>query len=196
VYFIKYVVGIQQFHKDMKLQIPFSKIATPLDEAMGLLLLENSEYRWHAEFEMKVKQHLECTKNSSNQQQEQLKNKKDDMKADLPSTKYTTVGPSKQKKGMTKKYGGWKKSGIDRFNELLAMVRKDRADNGKWFDSYFQENHQKQKDNQMMDGCEKENEDNILVLADNDLFDDDEEEEENNNNTANLDGWNGVSRAI
>jgi hypothetical protein len=72
------------------------------------------------------------------------------------------------------------------------MVRSDRAENA-WFDEYFKKNFQKQKDNNMLDGCDKENEDNHYVQADNDLFDDDDDD---NKNSANLDGWNGVSKSI
>ena len=43
--FVKTVVGTQRYKRGWKNNLDFSEIATPSDEALTLLLLENSMYR-------------------------------------------------------------------------------------------------------------------------------------------------------
>jgi hypothetical protein len=53
--FLKCVVGLHKFNRSIKNTHKLRHIATPSDEALALLLLENSEYRWNQEFEKKKK---------------------------------------------------------------------------------------------------------------------------------------------
>ena len=115
--YLKCVVGVQAFNRGVKNKLDISQIATSSDEALALLLLENSELRWTVEYQQKAS-------NSVNEEQ-------------LPKTKYTCCGQKKLQKGFTRKYGGWKQEGIDRFNELTKLVRVDRKNNGVAFDKTY-----------------------------------------------------------
>lgn len=110
-HFLKCVVGIQKFAKQWNKQYDITDIATPSDEAMTLLLLENSDMKWTREAEKGEK---------------------------LPS-KYTRTGYNKQLKGFTRRNQGWIKEGIVRFNALLAMVKQDRLENGAWFNLHVKD---------------------------------------------------------
>jgi hypothetical protein len=115
--FVKCIVGMQKFKRRWKQNKKFSSIATASDEALALLLVENSEFKWMMEGQ------------SGSTVEEAAK---------LATTKYTNAGKSKSSKGLTKKNCGWKNEGIDRFNELYYMVMDDRKVNGKVFDEYVQ----------------------------------------------------------
>ena len=109
--FVKTVVGAQRYKRGWKNNLDFSEIATPSDEALTLLLLENSMYRWTTD---------------------------DEEKGPAPP-RYTSAGKNKEQKGVTKKYGGWTKGGIERFNDIVRKVREDRKVNGRRFDNYMKE---------------------------------------------------------
>ena len=119
--FLKCVVGTQKFNRGFKQGLKISQIASPSDEALALLLLQNSEFRWMMEYQ----------KRSNGE----MVKKKDDLVATL----YTTAGKNKDVKGFTKKYGGWKEDGIKRFNELQHLVKQDRSFHGEWFDLIVKE---------------------------------------------------------
>ena len=102
-----------------------SKVATPSDEALTLLIIENNERRWTDAHELMQK----GATGSSLQ---------------LGPTRYTSAGRNGKKKGFTRKYSGWNAEGIKRFNEILDMVRMDRQLNQKWFDEIWV-NHVKNK---------------------------------------------------
>jgi len=153
--FLKCVVGVQNFKRGIKNKLKMSTIASPSDEALTLLLLENSEYRWTTELERKMKGE-EVNEDT------------------LHATKYTSAGQNKkQLKGFTRKYGGWLEEGIERFNELVEMVKADREENGKWFDDIVAQRRSDEDDNddiQMVKGSS--------IKAANDLFDDVEDDDE------------------
>ena len=113
--FIKCVVGAKTYGEGWKKRQKVCEMSSPSDEAMALLLLENSEARWSTEFEL-----LKTT----TKVQDSL----------LPKAKYTGSGKNKKLPGITKRYGGWNNDGIERFNELFKLVKEDRKRNGKWFD--------------------------------------------------------------
>lgn len=150
-------MGSQKFNRWLNLNMNLSEIATPSDEALGLLLLENSEVKWS--FEVGTD-----TKDGSNEKD-----------VDGVKTKYTSVGKySAQKKGYTKRYGGWREDGIQRFNDILDMVKADRIKNGEWFDVVMNErwrvDSSKSKENEVPKSGE--------LKAGNDLFDDDSDDDE------------------
>jgi hypothetical protein len=146
--FLKCVVGLHKFNRSIKNTHKLRHIATPSDEALALLLLENSEYRWNQEFERKKKG--------------------EDVNEDhLPPTMYTSLGQNKQQKGFTRKYGGWSQAGIHRFNELVKKVRDDREKNGKWFDNILKQRAlAEQQDDDNVPGPNNNN----AVKAENDLL--------------------------
>jgi len=116
--FFKCIIGTKSFNRGWKDGVAISKIATILDEALGLLLIENSEARWMAEFAKKEKGEKVIRK-------------------DLPPSVYTTSGGQSEKrgtKGFTMQYGGWSYGGIVCFNLLFDMVTEDRKLNGAIFD--------------------------------------------------------------
>jgi hypothetical protein len=149
--FLKSVVGVQAFNRGMRMKASISRIATPSDEALALLLLENSHYRWSEEYEKKARN-------------EEVK---DD---ELPPPKYTNAGNKKLQKGFTKKYGGWSNAGLNRYNELYNLVMADRQANGNAFDDFVL--HKWSINNNMtaqqQDGGGAGN--SNLVIAANDLY--------------------------
>jgi ubiquitin C-terminal hydrolase len=152
-HFLKCIVGNTTFNKMLKLNLKLSEIATPSDEALGLLLLENNEFKWISEAQ---------NKGNKSTPQEGIEN--------IAKPKYTSGGRSKgTTKGLTRRYGGWKSDGIKRFNEFLDLVKEDRNKNGGWFDEIM-------KDRLLGVGRkriqETEKDDEEWILAKNDLFDD------------------------
>jgi hypothetical protein len=178
-HFLKCVVGAQAYNRGLRMRTNISKIATPSDEALALLLLENSHYRWQMEFEQK----------------EKLGNGQEDGaqqgSADLPPPKYTSAGGKRNQKGFTKKYGGWNKSGIERFNELYDHVIADRRAHATPFDQLFLETIEEAESDTMMNN----NQDTTIARTRNDLMmemDDGEygEDAGNQNNNTFMNGNN------
>ena len=158
--FLKCIVGAQTFSRGVKNKCKLSVIATPSDEALALLFLENSEYKWSMDFEKKKKgEEVDVQDNN----------------VGTAPTKYTCAGQNKQQKGFTRKYGGWKNEGIERFNEILKMVRQDRIDNGAWFDEIMLQRAKEAKPvtENAIPGGKK-------IKAGNDLFDEEEVEIDEN----------------
>jgi hypothetical protein len=170
-HFLKCVVGIQCFNKQMKDQYKLSEIATPSDEALALLLLENNEYRWKREFELKEKIHGLAQHHQPEQQPQHS------AEANHCASKYTSAGINKKQRGVTKRYQGWSDAGIQRFNTLLEKVKQDRKEHGESFDAWFlkclkQNLGVDDSDCDMLDACC-----NTRTIAKNDLFDDDDKKE-------------------
>ena len=109
------VVGRQDWKVNCRI-IPLREYASASDEAFGLLLLENSWLLWR---EMAVKD--------------------DDDEKMLQKSKYTMNGAG------TKKNGGWKAEGINRFNELAQMVKADREKDSAEFETMYMESKFKSK---------------------------------------------------
>ena len=156
--FLKHVVGVQSFNRAWKKKRLISELATPSDEALALIILENSEMRWNAEF-TKIERGETVDKYDKQ----------------LPKPLYTSPSNQENQKGFTKKYGGWSEAGIERFNQLYMMVKVDRERHGHWFDQVVVEricnnekNDTEAKSNQI-----------ISVAANNDLFGNEKKKEEN-----------------
>jgi hypothetical protein len=147
-HFLKCTVGSKKFKKGVK-TFPISKVATASDEALCLLLLENSETRWTMELEAYM----------------------EGRDADIARSKYTSSGINKSMRGYTKKHSGWANQGISRFNDLVKKCKDDRNQNGTWFDKImekeFNGGHENGDNNSDL---EHEVE---IVRATNELFDDD-----------------------
>ena len=129
--FLKCVVGTKSFNKAWKDGVPVSQIATISDEALALLLIENSEGRWLAEVAKKDKGEEVFEK-------------------DLPPSVYTTSAShsqKKRKKGFTQRYGGWSFEGITRFIQLFEQVAQDRELNNVFFNAIVQKRAKVSKEN-------------------------------------------------
>jgi hypothetical protein len=87
---------------------------TKTDEAFALLLLENNYEIWR---------HSVATTSDDGDYATET--------ADL-KPKYT----SGKKAGGSRRHEGWSEAGIERFNELTELVRKDRSDNKYWDKDY------------------------------------------------------------
>jgi len=83
-----------------------SQIATPTDEAFGLLLLENSWENWK---EAQRLVHEDNSKSGAN--------------------KTPFIYSLRQTKGGSRKFGGWSNAGMRRYRELVHMVRANRENN-------------------------------------------------------------------
>jgi hypothetical protein len=178
-YFLKCVVGVHAFNRCMKQQMKISDVATPSDEALALLLLENSERRWTTEYLNQV------AKEQANQEKPQA----------VPLPKYTGLGNGKQDKGFTKKFGGWTQAGIQRYNEIFDDVVNDRKHFGKTFDEYFAQWYQLQlngsdQNNDEGGGCDHDESGGAapsVIRARNDLFSDDEDDSDDDDcDTSNI----------
>ena len=101
-YCVSAVVGRQLF-KQLKTKRAISKYVEVSDEAFALLLVENSWDRWcqmYTEGDMTIQTKIH--------------------------TKYTKTMKGFHKKTNTpKKFGGWSREGLKRYNELYALVAKD-----------------------------------------------------------------------
>jgi len=146
VRFFQCIVGKSAYNAGWNAHKKLSEIATPSDEALALLFLENNEARWSQEFDLD-------------------ETATEEMKASLPKAKYTSSGRNGSMKGFTKKFGGWSAKGIERFNELLKLVKADRSVNGEWFDNILLE---RSRD---MDQKDSDGDGSDFITADNDLFD-------------------------
>jgi hypothetical protein len=146
--FFKCIVRVSVYNERWDSLTTMSDIATPSDEALALLILENNEARWLQEFELQRDPSLV------------------EAKASLPKAKYTNSGKNSRAKGFTKRFGGWSNAGIERFNELLRLVKEDRNENGQWFDGIVLE-RKRNKDAEKSTA----NKSTGIVKADNDLFD-------------------------
>jgi len=154
------VAGLQKCRREGKLQ-RLGQIATPSDEALGLLLIENSEDRWLDEFEESKTRHGATSVSTP--------------------TMYTTSGTTNEYKAFTGKNCGWTVEGIERFNEILDMVKDDRKQNGKWFDDMWQlylkkEEMERNDSNSRRKLLSPEEAKRKVLKAGNDLFDTDDEQ--------------------
>ena len=151
--FLKTVTGEEKWNCNHLIR-PLQEFVTPSDEAFLMLVLENNEDRWTDEWEKGI------TKDS-----------------DVPA-KWTNSGRSKGD-GKTRKFCGWAKEGIERFNELMIIVKKDRKMNKhvddwmleKWKGMEDEKKNSKRRNNEL--------EESPMVAAQTDFpweVDDDEDE--------------------
>lgn len=102
--FVKHGVGSRNWNRQ-HLRFPFAKYCTPSTEAIVILMFENSYDRW-----------LDKAANA------------DKPRASLTPSLYTNGGISKKGGQATSRQGGgWSMEGIKRFNDIVSMVKQDRA---------------------------------------------------------------------
>ena len=101
-------------------QTKFSELVSSSDEGFAILLIENSEEKWTAEYN-KMNQNVLINE------------------ADLPCCKYTSGGSNKKQLGVTRRHRGWTQEGVAKFNEIVQKVREDCIKNGNEFDKYMME---------------------------------------------------------
>ena len=134
-HFLKCVIGIHNFNRQVKQQVPLTQIASPSDEVLALLLLENSvETRWNREFEQS-----RAKLARGGVVKERVDDEEENSKQTYFETRYTTAGNNKKQKGFTKRNQGWSKEGILRYNVISEKVKEDRIKNGELFDQSFAE---------------------------------------------------------
>lgn len=146
--FFKCIVRVSVYNERWDSLQTMSDIATPSDEALALLILENNEARWLQEIETQRDPSLGGEKKG------------------LPKAKYTNSGKNSSNRGFTKRFSGWSSAGIERFNELLRLVKEDRSANGQWFDGIVLE---RKKNKESVKSIAKTQ--TGIIKADNDLFD-------------------------
>jgi hypothetical protein len=96
--------------KSRKRNETMMNLATPTDEALALLILENALEKWTNMAKLAA-----GTKTTV-------------------KTKYTRANA----KGGSTKYGGWTTAGKKRFNQLVEMVKQDRRNFGGWDEDYME----------------------------------------------------------
>lgn len=149
--FIRCIVGLQTYKRQWRLDhAQLSNIATESDEAMALLLFENNENKWTDEYYKlhEGRQMLQQEGMLGNDTTSIHKNTTSTSSSSI-KTKYTSAGDNSNKKGFTKKYGGWSNAGINRYNTLVEMVTQDRERHGLAFDIHFRKEILKQSDKQI-----------------------------------------------
>ena len=97
----------------MKQGCLISDVASVSDEALCIAILENSWDKWI---------HLYKTRNDTSDDENSQDKEDNEENSPLPSTKWTEDGRG----AGAKKYFGWNRNGIDRFNAITALVREDR----------------------------------------------------------------------
>ena len=102
------VVGVREMKTGMKQGRLISDIATVSDEALCIAILENSWDKWVHLYENKD--------DSSDNENEDEENRS------VPNSKWTYDGRG----AGAKKYLGWNRDGIDRFNIITTLVKEDR----------------------------------------------------------------------
>ena len=117
--FVSCVVGRIEWKRSCKDQ-PISRIASATDEAFALLVLENIWDSWGdvdpQDYLLKRRERVEPKKQAPEGNSSQKKPRQ----KEIPG-KYT------EKHRNAKRYRGWSDEGIARFNQLVKMVREDRA---------------------------------------------------------------------
>ena len=135
-YFVRALVGKQNYAARVYDQTVTkeSQIATTSDEAMALLLLENSYDRWIDLWKLNGYDYPEVTKGERS-------NKKRNSKSKIVA-KYTSGGIF-YKKGENDELShksnlkGWSDDGIQRYNALYKEVLKDRKEHPGWFKEFL-----------------------------------------------------------
>jgi len=154
-FFLPYVVGRSKWNYMMRTQIKIQVVAQPSDEALGLLLLENSWDRWTWEH---------------GKTKDEIKEDAKKKEPECPKTKYT-IG--RGRKDLRRSCSGWTNQGIRRFGELAIMTNNQRKEEikmqhehptgrGVGFDWYF---HEKVDDYINTTGTEEDSEANMKQYA-------------------------------
>ena len=117
--FVSCVVGRIEWKRSCKDQ-PVSKVASATDEAFALLVLENIWDSWRdvdpQDYLLKRRERVEPKKQAEASKSSQRRPRQKEIFG-----KYT------EKHRNAKRYRGWSEEGFARFNQLVRMVREDRA---------------------------------------------------------------------
>jgi len=116
---LSFIVGRSKWKKQCQ-SIAGIELASPSDEALALLILENSWEFW-------IQKHRRAI------------NQESDDEAETVKTKYTSEGLGKRE------YKGWNEAGLKRMNELLQEVKLDRAINNGAFDQKYKNQKSQEK---------------------------------------------------
>jgi len=120
---LSFIVGRNRW-REQSASVCGAAMATPTDEALGLLILDNSWDYWIH------KHHSKASAEGGNGSTTK-KNKK-------VKTKYTMEGSG------SREFKGWSEAGLRRMNQLIKEVRQDRArDNGVFDHKYMFETEEK-----------------------------------------------------
>lgn len=120
--FLSCVVGKLRFRKNTRL-VSMDEAATVNDEAFALLLLENSYDRW-----------VDVWTNRQNTNNWLGKHKRWESEV---KPRYTNGGLIFTEG--KRKYKGWSEEGIDRYNALVKLVKRDRAKHPYFADKFLEE---------------------------------------------------------
>lgn len=155
--FLTVMVGKCKWGKAMKRAGMVSTVATPSDEAMTLLMLENNWEYWS----------FQANKNDDDSDGDETR-PQEQQRPKPQGGKYTT-GRRNQARNLC----GWNDNGISRYNALFKMVKEDRdndmSSNEKdGFDNFYRRKHQEYSGMPVGDvpnngeGCNKHSEE-VLV---------------------------------
>ncbi len=129
--FLPCVVKKSVFDQQVSVARNDNTLCTVSDEAFALLLLENSWKRWVDIYRL---QKGEVTPKRGQKRRE--------FESDVP-TKYTKGGIIYDKTVKNNDPKGWSAEGIERFNQLYDMVKKDRKENKGFIKSWLTERRAK-----------------------------------------------------
>ena len=175
-FFVSGVVGIRHFDRHKCIQ-PLSKYVTASDEAFTILTMENNWSRWSD---------MAGTKNWKD--------------SETPSVWTTSIEKRKPKEDggdnsddaetpQARRYRGWTKKGIIRYNQLHAEVKVERKlDAFRDFEKYCLEEFQKEAEEQGRNTHKrrKREPDSPMPIATHDLWDDSIVEEDDSPELAHL----------
>jgi len=111
-HYLPHIVGRGKWNYMVRTKIDIEDVASISDEALGLVLLENSWERWSWEH-TKTKEQIK----------EEVRKKIDER--EIPRTMYTLGRGRKDKQ---RSGSGWSNDGISRFGELAKMTEDHRRD--------------------------------------------------------------------
>lgn len=111
-FYLSGIIG-KMFYKENRCEKLLSEFSSISDEALAILIFENSKETWH-----------DMVKNNS--------------KKSMVTRKYTNGGSSSVKQGSSRRYQGWSHEGMEQFNVLFDLVKENRASpNAKLFEEEF-----------------------------------------------------------
>ena len=173
--FLPCVVKKSVFDHQVSVAKNDSTLCTVSDEAFALLLLENSWKRWVDIYRL---QKGEVTPKRGQKRRE--------FESDVP-TKYTKGGIIYDKTVKNNDPKGWSAEGIERFNELYDMVKKDRKAHKGFIKRWLTERRAR-----MLNGTQAHKRKRPQPQARIELVDSEGDDSDNDSASANIDGNDGT----
>ena len=127
--FVSLVVHKHKFRAAVRQASGSEEVCTASNEAIGLLLLENSWEPW-----------MDIVTRTKHKQTYKKQRVGSDWQCKKP-TMYTGRNPSKEERNIRQGDRGWTRSGVQRFNDLLAQVQADRQANSSFIRKYILDHH-------------------------------------------------------